>query len=395
MEINKYFKILLGLVGVLIVLAIVWFFLVLFGVVGKKGVVQEPLPEPKDLGEITTVYGAEIHDVCLKQYQNFIENHGSDYSKCLNDFEFDKNYCEGFDPDTEALSDVNIIVILDSSGSMAQKITFEEKINVAKKAVSDFLTKMPQGVNTGLVVYGHKGSNLIAQKDLSCKGVEEIVKLGKNDYNDIISAMNSFEPKGWTPIAGSLDFAKNIFKNSGQKNKNYLILLSDGAESCDGNPLFSAEDLKLQIPGVKLTVIGFATDYETQKSLVDIARLGGGSFLSAYDTSTMVRAFDEQLLIIKKDCINMSLLRMYSQYNTNNLNNLNCWLAAYDEELGYFDEGVLEKSFDKECNSEISDVLVARSAKFWNDKEDIKDKNNAIYKETEADLNKQLEALGN
>ncbi|MCX6723352.1 MAG: VWA domain-containing protein, partial [Candidatus Staskawiczbacteria bacterium] len=311
-----------------------------------------------DSGKTASAFGVKMYEECLNEFNDFIKTYGKDYSKCLVNFDFNNEYCGEFDLETQALSDANVIVILDSSGSMADRIDSEVKIDVAKKAVSDFLTKMPQSVNTGLIVYGHKGSNSLDDKDLSCKGIEEVVKLGKNNSNNIISAMGSFNPKGWTPIAGSLDFVKNIFSSKGEKDKNYLILVSDGVETCDGDSLTVIKDLKLEIPDIKLSVIGFATDKETQASLKKIATLGGGSYLNADNSSGIAKAFNDQLLVIKKDCINVTLLELSLKYKTNNLNNLNCWLTAYKKESNDFTI-IEQKSNNTECNIEMYQALIA------------------------------------
>ncbi len=357
----------------------------------------EVVPAPpltEGAGETTTVYGVEMQNKCFKKFQGFVENYGADYSKCLVDFDFKEDYCGGFDPETQALSDVNVVVILDSSGSMAGEIGQQRKIDIAKKAVSDFLTKMPKGVNTGLVVYGHKGSNYEADKALSCEGVEEVVKLGRNNSDNIITAMNFFSPKGWTPMANSLSFAKDIFSNSGKIDKNYLILVSDGVESCDGNPVASAENLKLEIQGINLIVIGFAIDNQVNKILEEIAVAGGGSYLAANNSSDISKAFNDQLLVVEKDCVRTTLLKISSRYKANNLNNLNCWIDAQKKESDNFDANILEKSFDAQCNQELSDVLKARHTEFWHKIKALEEKGNETYKGVELDYNNQLKALG-
>jgi len=353
---------------------------------------QEDFSENDAIGT-TTAYGVKMQNNCFKQFDDFIKTYGADYSKCLADINFNKDYCGGFDPDTQGLSDVNIIVILDSSGSMAEKIDSEVKINIAKKDILDFLTKMPQGVKTGLVVYGHKGSNSITDKDLSCKGIEEVVKLGGNNNSNIIAAMDSFSPKGWTPIAGSIDFTKNIFNNSGKNNKNYLILLSDGAESCNGDPLVAVGDLKFEIPDIKLIVIAFATDGNTRDLLRKIAEQGGGSYLSANNSSEITKVFNNQLLAIKKDCLRMTILKALSINNANNSKNLNCWITAQKKEVNDFTINVSNKSVDAECNLETSEALQARYTEFWGKKQELEEKNNIIYKKIEEDLNNQLKDL--
>ena len=354
-------------------------------------VTPSPTPVP-DRPE--TAYGVAMQKKCFDGFQGFIKNNGEDYSKCLVDFEFNDEYCGGFDPETQALSDENVIVILDSSGSMAEKTYLEEKIDVAKKAVSDFLTQMPQTVNTGLVVYGHKGSNSTADKSLSCNGIEEVVKLGTNNNSKVIAAINSFSPRGWTPIAGSLDFAKDIFSQKNPNDKNYLILVSDGVESCDGDPLVAANNLRLAIPGVKLSIIGFDTDHTTREFLTKIAAMGGGSYVDAYGSADMADAFNKQLLLIKKDCVSVTITKMSLRYNENNLGNLNCWLAASQKELDVFNTSITQEFADAECSQEVSDAIVARQTEFWYKRRDIEDENDVIYKKIEADLNNKLKALG-
>lgn len=350
----------------------------------------------KDSSKITEIYGVKIQQKCLEKFDDFIKNYGSDYSKCLVDFDFKEEYCGGFDPETQGLSNINVVVILDSSGSMKEEISSEEKIVVAKRAVTEFMSKMPSGVNTGLVVYGHRGSNSFVDKDLSCRATEEVVKLGANNNNSIISAMNSFDAKGWTPIAGSLKFAKDIFKSKGENNKNYLILLSDGAESCDGDPIVAAEDLKFEMSGINLIVIGFATDSETTKYLQKISAFGGGAFMTAGNSAQIADAFNKQLLTIKKDCLRGTLYKIDARYKENNLSNLNCWLTSYEKESNDFTANVLQKTTDGgECNTDISNALRARHTDFWNKKQDMQEKNDAIYKQIQADYQKQLKDLEN
>jgi hypothetical protein len=302
----------------LIILSIAGLLLILYSPVNKK--IDNNLPTDEDV----IIKDFKMSDKCLLRYNNFIKIYGGDYSKCMVGLDSGYEYCGEFDPKAQGLSDANVIVILDSSGSMAERIGSEVKIDVAKKAVSDFLTKMPKIVKTGLIVYGHKGSNSLADKDLSCKGIEEVVKLNKDNSSNVINAINSFEPKGWTPIAGSLDFAKNIFKSTGKEDKNYLILVSDGIESCGGDSLVAVKDLKAKIPNIELSVIGFTTDNNIQDFLKNIAILGGGSYLSADNSSSIAKAFNDQLLKIKKHCISVTLLELPLKYKNNNFNNLDC-----------------------------------------------------------------------
>jgi hypothetical protein len=386
--------------------ALIFIFLLILAVIGytafdfistamrpkEEAVVEPPPPE---IVKSENAYGVDMQEECFTGYEDFVKNYGQDYSKCLVDFNFDGEYCGGFDPETQALSDENVVVILDASGSMAEELYSEKKIDIAKRAVSNFLTKMPQNVNTGLIVYGHKGSNSTADKEASCSGTEEVVKLGRNNSSNILDAINSFSPKGWTPLAGSLDFAKNIFSQRGVNDKDYLILVSDGVESCAGDPLTSAQDLKSEVPGLKLSVIGLAADYNTRGLLSSVALAGGGSYMDAGNSAEIARAFNEQLLLIKKDCVNVTVLKMTLKYENSNLTNQTCWLNATKKESEDFKTKVEQKSDNTECNQEISDAVAARQKYYWNEKQNLQDKNTATYGQIKKDLNSQLEVLNN
>ena len=357
---------------------------------------NSPLVETKNIAQGTTnVFGVEMQKQCAVKFQDFIKNHGADYSKCLTTFDFNEQYCGGFDPNTQALSDVNIIVILDASGSMAERIGSEEKIDIAKKSIIDFLKGMPNGVNTGLIVYGHKGSSSAADKNLSCNGIAEVVKLGKNNNSNIINAMSSFYPEGWTPIAGSIDFAKNIFKIAGSNNKNYLVLVSDGIESCDGDALSAAGNIKLEIPNLKLDIIGFTDNKDTTDFLRRVSVQGGGTYLTASNSSGVSDALNKELLLIKKDCIYTTFFQMSSRYNANYFSNLNCWLTSYKKESDDFSANLSKKTKDAECNSEMSKAFQARENEFWYKKEALVESNSTTYKKIENDFNNQLKIINN
>ena len=383
---NKYFLITLAS-GLVVVIILIGLLLVLL----HNPKAQTKKSVSANGTNTTTAYGIDMQSKCYDAFQNFLNNYGEDHSKCLVDFDFSQNYCGA--SDIQELSGINIVVILDASGSMAEDTGSGTKMDIAKNAVSDFLTQLPPGINTGLVVYGQEGSSSLADKSVSCNGIEEIVKLGPDNNSNIISAMSSFSPKGWTPIAGSLEFAKNIFLNSKAGKRNYLILVSDGVEDCGGDPFAAADDLKTALPGIKLDIIGFTSNSAAHDSLKSIATLAGGSYFTALTASDIANAFNQELAKIKIDCINVALSQITINYNANNLNDLNCMLAEYQKESDDLSANVLNKSADAECNSEMNDAFQARQNGFWGEKDSLEGSDDVIYKKTESDLNDQLSTL--
>lgn len=175
--------------------------------------------------------------------------------------------------------EVNIMILLDSSGSMADKVKGGVKMDLAKKAVKEFVSNMPEGANVSLVVYGHKGSNAGADKKVSCGSTEEIYPLGAYDGKTFQSSLNKFKPTGWTPLAGSMRLAQEkLASHTGSNVQNIVYVVSDGVETCDGDPVKAAEQLNESNMKAVVNIIGFDVDNEGQKALKEVADAGGGTY---------------------------------------------------------------------------------------------------------------------
>jgi len=188
----------------------------------------------------------------------------------------------------------NVLFILDSSGSMAQTLsTGETKMEAAKTALKNHIAGIDPDYNVGLEVYGHQGSNNTTDKPVSCAGIETLYPLGAIDKDKFNQSVDSFSPTGWTPIAGSFLYAKdNIFKGK-EYDKNFLVLVSDGEETCDGDPVAAAKQLKDAGVTAEIDVIGLAVDENTKKQLEAIAAAGGGKYYSASDPVELSNALAE------------------------------------------------------------------------------------------------------
>ncbi|UFJ39238.1 VWA domain-containing protein [Brevibacillus humidisoli] len=173
----------------------------------------------------------------------------------------------------------NVEIILDASGSMAGKIGEKRKMQLAKEAIQEFAQSLPEGANVSLRVYGHKGSNADEHKELSCSSSELVYPLQPYDAEEIKAALERFEPTGWTPIAGSLRLAQNDMAGlDADKNTNVIYLVSDGIETCDGDPIAVAKELSQSEIMPLLNVIGFDVNADGQKQLKAIAQAAEGLY---------------------------------------------------------------------------------------------------------------------
>jgi hypothetical protein len=114
--------------------------------------------------------------------------------------------------DIELKQQVNVELILDASGSMAESEGGETRLATAQRVLSDFITTLPPRANVALRVYGHKGSNAEADKPVSCASSELLYPFQALNADLFQSVIRGFQPTGWTPLAASLDGAQHDFE---------------------------------------------------------------------------------------------------------------------------------------------------------------------------------------
>lgn len=128
----------------------------------------------------------------------------------------------------------NILFVLDASFSMRKNWETKSKWSIAKEtlvSVADSLkVSLGDNVYFGIRAYGHQ--SLPVKSD--CKDTELILPIGNHSKDKIKSILEGLSPKGITPLAYSLEQTKTDF--AGTEGRNILILITDGAESCEGDP---------------------------------------------------------------------------------------------------------------------------------------------------------------
>lgn len=183
---------------------------------------------------------------------------------------------------------VNVVILLDASGSMAAQVSGGQKMKLAKEAINSYASDLPKGSNVLLRVYGHKGTGSDADKALSCKSHEVVYPLGAYDESKFAASLNQFEPAGWTPLAGAIEEAKkDLAEQQGENIQNVIYVVSDGVETCDGDPVAAAKALHSSGIVAEVNIIGFDVDNEGQNQLMEVAKAGGGIYKSVYAESDL------------------------------------------------------------------------------------------------------------
>ncbi|QKG83162.1 VWA domain-containing protein [Kroppenstedtia pulmonis] len=180
-----------------------------------------------------------------------------------------------------AFEQMNVEILLDASGSMAGQVEGGMKMDLAKKAIQEFVAGVPEGAKVSLRVYGHKGSNQKKDKKVSCDSNELVYPLQSYDSDEFEKSLNQFEPTGWTPLASAIQAAHGDLKESGEdgeKTRNIVYVVSDGVETCGGDPVKEAKRLgELGIEPI-VKIIGFDVDDAGQQQLKKVAKASKGSY---------------------------------------------------------------------------------------------------------------------
>jgi Ca-activated chloride channel family protein len=176
----------------------------------------------------------------------------------------------------------HMVLVLDASGSMKEPHgDGRTRFQAAVSAMRQVVASLPGDVEVGLRVYGSR----IADGPGSCKDSELVVPVGPPDKDALRKALGKARPLGNTPIAYSLQEAAADLPDSGSRT---IVLVSDGEESCGGDPCKVARDLSQRGLDLHVDVVGFQVDAAARNQLTCVAQAGRGTFYDAPDADALV-----------------------------------------------------------------------------------------------------------
>src|SRR5437764_7003933 len=180
----------------------------------------------------------------------------------------------------------DLVLIVDYSGSMNAKMKDgAAKVASAKKCVGDLIDKLPNDLSVGLVIYG-------TNKKRGCEDIDVAQPLGPINKAGLKAKITGFNATGMTPIATSLIKAGEELKKA--KGGSAIVLVTDGAESCHGDPAGVAAKLAAEF-GVKfgINVIGFGIEPKEKAQLASIAEKGHGKLLTVENANELAGALQK------------------------------------------------------------------------------------------------------
>ncbi|MGI9202615.1 MAG: vWA domain-containing protein [Woeseiaceae bacterium] len=175
-----------------------------------------------------------------------------------------------------SLNDRAVEIVVDASRSMWGRMEGEPKMTVAKEILEDVSYWFPEDLDLALRAYGSASPS----DSNDCADSTLLVPFGDENREPIRRAVAGLRPLGQTPIAYALNQAAEDFGSL--QDDRALVLVTDGIESCGGDPVQAAQELREQ--GIMVHLIGFglgsAAD-EDSASLQAVANASGGRYVTA------------------------------------------------------------------------------------------------------------------
>ena len=206
-----------------------------------------------------------------------------------------------------------IDIVMDYSGSMLYWI------NEAKNSMNSIVSQLPSTTKIGFRVFGHNGGNnpytpilakvknvvkssegkyKVSAKQASylgsttggCSATTQVAKLAKDNSASLINGMNSVKIGGATPLTLGLSQAVEYdFMNLPTTYKKKIILITDGGESCGGDPCAFAQDLMKKRHDIVIDVVLVSTSSRALRCVSDAT---GGKLYTPAD----VQSFNNDIM---------------------------------------------------------------------------------------------------
>lgn len=172
-----------------------------------------------------------------------------------------------------------MMLVMDASGSMDEASgAGGTRMEAAEGALAEVMAAVPDETQVGLRVFGGEES------DNECANTRLEVPVGPVDRAAIDSVMGGLGPAGATPLADSIEAAADDLPDD---MPGMIIVVTDGEDTCEGDPCEIAGQLVQSGIDVRVDVVGFQVAADEQGQLECIAESGGGTYFEAHDADSL------------------------------------------------------------------------------------------------------------
>lgn len=182
----------------------------------------------------------------------------------------------------------DLVFILDASGSMWGQVRGEAKIAVARRVLKEALAGVPEATAVGLVAYGHRSKE-------DCADIEVIAAPGAQPRPALAAKIDALQPKGKTPITAAVTQVFEALRT--RERPATVVLVSDGIETCGGDPCAAVRAAREAGIAFVLHVVGFDVGDVDVAQLECAAQAGGGLYLPAADADQLAAALAQAVAL--------------------------------------------------------------------------------------------------
>ena len=174
-----------------------------------------------------------------------------------------------------------ILFLLDGSGSMLSKWDGTTRMGAAKRLLSQLVDSLQYNtkVELALRVYGHQYDRRLQ----NCQDTKLEVGFSKDNHEMIIKKLKAIAPKGTTPISYSLQELEKDFPDD-PSYRNIVIIITDGLESCDGDPCAVSKVLQRKQIFLRPFVIGLGLSESFNDQFDCLGRFFDAANIEAFHT---------------------------------------------------------------------------------------------------------------
>lgn len=172
----------------------------------------------------------------------------------------------------------SIELILDASGSMNGRLADGTvKLEAAKAAVSKLVEALDPAIRLSYRAYGHQSPR--AAHDCGDTALLAGFDAAGSIRADVLRNTEKLKAQGYTPITYVIGLAADDLKAEDVAER-IVVLISDGKETCEGDPCATARKLKEADAKLVIHTVGFGVDDATRFQLKCIADATGGSYFA-------------------------------------------------------------------------------------------------------------------
>ncbi|MBU8547062.1 MULTISPECIES: vWA domain-containing protein [Roseomonadaceae] len=177
------------------------------------------------------------------------------------------------------------VLVFDASGSMWNRLEGNRtRIEVAREVVGDYFTRRDAAVPLSVIAYGHNRRG-------DCRDIEVVAPMGRAPGAALSDRLRRLVPRGMTPLTESLRQGRAQIPDTAESAD--IILVTDGLETCEGDPCALAAEFAAEGIAIRAHVVGFGLTRTEVQALSCITEQTGGKLFETNSGAELAEALRE------------------------------------------------------------------------------------------------------